>query len=494
MSDEDQISFSSPPESENADTGFEGNVEQDYKKARDKSLPISERGDAFTRICEAAPYSGDRDTNIRKAALEHVIQLSPELGTEKSANFLTGFLFDPSSEIRTIILTNVSAFIEKTDDKNFEIIIYNVVEELGANRPSNEESEALENIAKNLMRSYSTQFFSALVAPSSVSKGSLRWLATNYPKFRSEILSDEAGAKADRALVAALKSASTQLTDTIDEAMLIMDAMNTAVRSVKSVLGIYSDLLRVPGESGVVIVSTALTSNMMNQRASGFQRDQPRTPDATDLSPKRPASARSRDSGPQISPKANLRRSSPEIQTPGTMSPASSRHHHTLEVGTGDDVAAVPYTPTPRVAPSAPAPAPAPTTQQSQRSSSAPPTPTPVKHTFSEPKEQATDDHKRARKESSSNTPSPTYGTQRHGNSPSQGESESYRGNGSRGRYMGKNYIPNYRGRGSHRVRDTHRPSHSWRGRQTQWSSRGERGEYQSNYRGTDYSPRTGYE
>lgn len=340
------------------------------------------------------------------------------------------------------------------------------------------------------MRSYSTQFFSALVAPSSVSKGSLRWLATNYPKFRSEIFSDEAGAKADRALVAALKSASTQLTDTIDEAMLIMDAMNTAVRSVKSVLGIYSDLLRVPGESGVVIVSTALTSNMMNQRTSDFQWDQPRTPDMTDLSSKRPA--RSRDRGPQISPKANLRRSSPEIQTRGSISPASSRHHCTSEVGTGDDVAAVPYTPTPRVAPSDPAPAPA--TQQCQRSSSAPPTPTPAKHTFSEPKEQATDDHKRARKESSSNTPSPTYGSQRHGNSPSQGESESHRGNGFRGRYMGKNYIPNYRGRGSHRVRDSHRPSHSWRGRQTQWGSRGERGEYQSNYRGTDYSPRTGYE
>lgn len=42
MTDEDQISFSSPPELEDVDTGLEGNVEQDYKKARDKSLPISE--------------------------------------------------------------------------------------------------------------------------------------------------------------------------------------------------------------------------------------------------------------------------------------------------------------------------------------------------------------------------------------------------------------------------------------------------------------------
>lgn len=366
------------------------------------------------------------------------------------------------------------------------------------------------------MRSYSTQFFSALVAPSSVSKGSLRWLATNYPKFRSGIFRDEAGAKADRALVAALKSASTQLTDTIDEAMLIMDAMNTAVRSVQSVLGIYSDLLRAPGESGVVIVSTALTSNMMNQRASGFQRDQPRTPDTADLGyPKRLARSRdsvsqrgqprtpdtadlgypkrptcSRDSGPQISLKANVRRFSPEIQTHGTMSPAPSRQHYTSEVDTGNDVAAVPHTPTSRVTPSAPTP----TTQQCQRSSSAPPTPTPAKRTFSEPKEGATDDHKRVRRESSSKTPSPTYGLQRHGNSPSQGESEPYRGNGARGRYMGRNYIPNYRGRASNRVREAHRPSHIWRSRQTQWGGRGERGGYQSNYRGTDYPPRMGYE
>lgn len=42
MTEEDQISFSSPPELEDVDTGLEGNVEQDYKKARDKNLSISE--------------------------------------------------------------------------------------------------------------------------------------------------------------------------------------------------------------------------------------------------------------------------------------------------------------------------------------------------------------------------------------------------------------------------------------------------------------------
>lgn len=386
-------------------------------------------------------------------------------------------------------MTNISTFIEKTDDKNFEIIIYNVVEELGANLPSNKESEALENAAKHLMRNYSTQFFSALVAPSSVSKGSLRWLATNYPKFRFEIFSDgsEVGAKADRALMAALKSASAQLTDTIDEAMLAMDAMNTVVRSVQSVLGIYSDLLRAPGEPGVLIVSTALTSSVMNQRASGSQRGQPHTSDTADLGyHKRPAC--SRDSGPPVLPKANIRRFSPEMQTRGAMSSASGRHHYTSEVDTRDDVTALPNTPTPRDPPSTLIP----TTQQCQRSSSAPP-PTPAERTI-RPKERAADDHKRIRRESSSKTPSPTHGSQRHSNSPGQGESEAYRGNGARARYLGRNYIPNYRGRASYRVKEIYRPSHSWRGRQTQWGSRGERGGYQSNYRGTDYPPRAGYE
>lgn len=59
---------------------------------------IAQRGDAFTRICGAAS-SSERDTNTRKTALEHVIQLSPELGTEKSADILTTLLFDPSPEV-----------------------------------------------------------------------------------------------------------------------------------------------------------------------------------------------------------------------------------------------------------------------------------------------------------------------------------------------------------------------------------------------------------
>lgn len=43
MTDEDQVSFSSsPPDLEHMDTRFEENAEQDYKKARDESLPISE--------------------------------------------------------------------------------------------------------------------------------------------------------------------------------------------------------------------------------------------------------------------------------------------------------------------------------------------------------------------------------------------------------------------------------------------------------------------
>lgn len=42
MTDEDQVSFTSPSDFENMDTRFEGDAEQDYKKARDENLPISE--------------------------------------------------------------------------------------------------------------------------------------------------------------------------------------------------------------------------------------------------------------------------------------------------------------------------------------------------------------------------------------------------------------------------------------------------------------------
>lgn len=42
MTDEDQVSFSSSPDFENTNAIFEGNAEQDYRKARDESLPISE--------------------------------------------------------------------------------------------------------------------------------------------------------------------------------------------------------------------------------------------------------------------------------------------------------------------------------------------------------------------------------------------------------------------------------------------------------------------
>lgn len=389
-----------------------------------------------------------------------------------------------------MILANISAFVEKTDDKSFEAIIYNVVEQLGGvnGQQSNEGSKTLEDVAKHLMRSYSTQFFSALVAPGSVSKGSLRWLATNYPRFRSEIFSDgsEAGEKADRALMAALKSASAQLTDTIDEAMLAMDAMNTVVRSVQSVLGIYSDLLRVSGEPGIVIVSTALTSSVMNQEAGVSQQGRHRTPEIGDSEHQKYSSHGRHSSISQISPKTNVRRFSSEMRMRGVASSGSgSSRHYTSEINARDDFAALPTSSSQN--PSAP------TTQQHKRSSSAPPTPAPSKREF---EVQASDGPKRTRREgNSSKTPSPTHSSRRHDGGLGQGESEPHRGNSARGRYLGKNFIenytPSYRGRASYRGRETYRPSHQWRGRQTQWSSRGE---HQSNYRGTDYPPRMNYE
>lgn len=54
------------------------------------------------RICEAVSHSKERDTNIRKTVLERVIQLFPELGTEKSANILATLLFDSPPEVGVI--------------------------------------------------------------------------------------------------------------------------------------------------------------------------------------------------------------------------------------------------------------------------------------------------------------------------------------------------------------------------------------------------------
>lgn len=69
---------------------------------------IAQRGNAFMRICEAASHSEERDTDIRKTALERAIQLSPELGTEKSANILTVLLFDPCSKVSNISTGNTA--------------------------------------------------------------------------------------------------------------------------------------------------------------------------------------------------------------------------------------------------------------------------------------------------------------------------------------------------------------------------------------------------
>lgn len=54
------------------------------------------------RICEAVSHSKERDTHIRKTILERVIQLSPELGTEKSANILAALSFDSPPEVGVI--------------------------------------------------------------------------------------------------------------------------------------------------------------------------------------------------------------------------------------------------------------------------------------------------------------------------------------------------------------------------------------------------------
>lgn len=363
---------------------------------------------------------------------------------------------------------------------------------------SNEELGALQIAAKHLMRSYATQFFSALFAPSSISKGSLKWLAANYPKLKSEIFGDgsEAGTKADRALMAALKSASAELTDTINKAMQAMDAMNTVVKSVQSVLGIYSDLLRVSGEPGIVIVSTALTSNLLNQEVR-VQQDQPRTPVTANTEyPKR----RTRDSNTsQVSPKTvipNRRLFSTEIEMRNAVPAAPVHRPYTSRVDIRDDIAELPYSSSPpRISTMYPS------TPQHQRSSSAPPTPTPSKRTFGDTEMISGGDTelKRSRREANnSKTPSPTHNSNRNGNGANQGGVEPHRGGPGRGRYQGKNfipgYIPNYRGRSNYRGRDTYRSSYSWRGRQPQWGDRGERGDYQSNYRSAEYPSRMNYE
>ncbi|KAH8149848.1 uncharacterized protein LAJ45_06000 [Morchella importuna] len=466
MEDEEVIYYSSPAPP--LDNGFEKDIDEneDYEKTRDTSLPLSERGDALTRICLFV--SRGKHKIDAKTFLEIVFQYFNELGNPQAASILTDILFDAPPEVSGLVMTNIGVFVARTNDKDFEAIIYSIAEDLDLR---GEKHEAIHIAAKHLMKHYSSQFIPAIFAPGSIAKGSLKWLTGNYRALKLELFGNdsEAGANADRTLMTALKSASSHLTDTIDKTMISMDALTTVVKSVQSVLGIYSDLLRTSGEPGIAILSTALTSS------PGTQPQTPRK--GAFVSTIRRYGRDSTCS--QVSPTTSIPTAHYAHE-----SGASSRQHSknsfrdsTLsarERGTSSAADASTSTSTPD-------------REGHTRSSSAPPTPVTSKRTCSNPStnEEENVSPKRPKKDGHSPaTPSPP----RH--SSQAGANPLHRGGSSGGRgYQGKNFIPGYRG--SFRGRHESFRSSSWRGRQY-WN--GGRSDYGYSRGGSDYPPRMNYD
>ncbi|KAI5849592.1 hypothetical protein DFP73DRAFT_591844 [Morchella snyderi] len=441
---------------------------EDYEKARDTSLPLSERGDALTRICSFV--SRGKQKIDAKTSLGIVFQHFNELGSPQAASILTDILFDASPEVSGLVMTNIGIFVARTNDKDFEAIIYSVAEDLDLH---GEKHEAVHLAAKHLMKYYFSQFIPAIFAPGSIAKGSLKWLTGNYRALKLELFSNnsEAGANADQTLMTALKSSSSHLIDTIDKTMISIDALTTVVKSIQSVLGIYSDLLRTSGESEIVIASTALTS---------FPGTQPQTPGkgafvsttrhrgrdsaCSQLSPTKltPTAHYSYESG------SSSRQHSNNIFRDGTLS--------ARERGTSSAAGASTSTSTPDP-------------EGHTRSSSAPPTPMTSKRTCgnSITNEEESLPPKRSKKDGHSPaTPSPPR------QSSQAGANALLRGSSSGGRgYQGKNFIPGYRG--SFRGRHESFRSSSWRGRQY-WNVNGSRSDHGYSRGGSDYPSRMNYD
>lgn len=111
-----------------------------------------------------------------------------------------------------------------------------------------------------LVKHHPENFFGSLFSSTNIERGSLRWVVRSYPQLKSEVFPDYP--RVEEELTKHLNIASVRLNEAVSKAIAALDALG----SIKPVLEMWSGLLKVPGEAGVVIVGTAIDS-LQNQKS-----------------------------------------------------------------------------------------------------------------------------------------------------------------------------------------------------------------------------------
>lgn len=325
----------------------------------------------------------------------HVFELFPKLGTPWSANSVAQLLKDQATpeevlsqslpllrhylhetQIQDLITSNIPLIIPEATSGSIDTLISSVTNKLSA---STSASSSLHDTALYLAKNYSSDFFPSLFSSSRVGRGSLKWLANSYAQLKSEILTENSPSEKD--LTNCLAAATSQLSQTVNQAIAALDTLG----ALRATLGMFSDLLKVPGEAGLIILEAALNSRQVLENGVA-----------------------------------------------SSVAGSSIGHSHRIDAAPAaeDGSLASPLTPT--------------TNNAQERPHSAPTTP--LKRDFEG--SQDSPESKRGRYDQEIEGPRGPRGNLRlpplRGNYNGHVSSGSYRGG-----YQGRNYIPGYRGRGS---------------------------------------------
>ncbi|RPB00137.1 hypothetical protein L873DRAFT_831833 [Choiromyces venosus 120613-1] len=260
MSDEDTVSYSPdiPRFSASGAATVEENLLADYHTARNTrvSTVSSERQEAFTNICETA-CNQQNLLSTRKDALSYLFELFSEFGTTWAANRISHLLNDPTtnSEIHNLIIDNAHLIISKATSGSFDALISTVAGSLSSLTPP---SSQVHLTALYLAKHHPENFFGSVFSSTNIERGSLKWIARSYPQLKSEVFPDYPRTEGE--LAKHLNMASARLNEIVNKAITALDALG----SIKPVLEMWSELLKVPGEAGIMIVGMAMDS-LQNQ-------------------------------------------------------------------------------------------------------------------------------------------------------------------------------------------------------------------------------------
>ncbi|KAG0636130.1 hypothetical protein HOY80DRAFT_385038 [Tuber brumale] len=254
MSEEDTVSYSPdiPRFSTGGDAAIEETLQADYHSARNSRLSTVSSEEAFTNICETA-CDQQHSQSTRKKALSYLFELFSQFGTTWSANRISHLLNDPTTntEIHNLIIGNARLIISKATSGSFDALISTVAGSLSALTTSDSQ---VHLTALYLVKHHPENFFGSLFSSTNIERGSLKWVVRSYPQLKSEIFPDYP--RAEEELTKYLDIASARLSEAINKAITALDALG----SIKPFLEMWSELLKVPGEAGAVIVGTAIDS------------------------------------------------------------------------------------------------------------------------------------------------------------------------------------------------------------------------------------------